>query len=126
MSIRENIQFFYPVDIGEYLNILKTEYEAQEHPAQPGAFIIRGIPFYKPRKGEDYISILGFNYAPLSGVLLRALIDHPELAPEKTFVQWTAEQELVVEGTLIELNEKLSNTELIGRKLSFYILRNRT
>ena len=106
MSIHENIQFFHHVNIGEYLDILRVEFDAKEHPAQQGAYLLEGLPFYEPRQSEFYVHILGFNYAPLSSLLITALINHPELAPEDTFVQWTAEQELIVEGTIVELRSR--------------------
>ncbi len=44
---------------------------------------------------------------PLSALLIQALVNHPELAPETTPVQWTAEQEVVVEGELREMKDVL-------------------
>ena len=108
MSIRENIQFFHHVDIEKYLQVLKTEYSAQEHPTQPNSFLIEnGPPFYKPQQIEDHVSILGFNNIPLSEHLLQALIDHPELAPDDVIVRWTQEQDLILEATLGELRRQV-------------------
>jgi hypothetical protein len=106
MSTRENIQIYYPLDIEKYLEILKQEYGAEEHPAQPGAYLLEGLPFYLPQRAKEYVFILGFNQAPLSGTLMVALAEHPDLAPGETFVQWTDEQELVIEGKLKEFYKR--------------------
>ncbi len=98
MSIHENIRIYHQVNLEVYIEILKAEYGAEAYPAEENSFVIEGLPFYRPQKGEGYIFILGFNMMPLSSLLLQALINHPELAPETTPVQWTAEQEVVVEG----------------------------
>ena len=100
MSIRENIQFFHRVDPNEYLRVLIDEYKAQPHPHQPGAFLVDGLPFYPPQQAKEHTFILGFNMAPLSQTLIRALIGHPELVPDQVFVRWMQEQDLVAEGTL--------------------------
>ncbi len=63
--------------------------------------------FFNCQKGEGYIFILGFNMVPLSSLLLQALVNHPKLAPETTPIQWTAEQEIVVEGELREVKDIL-------------------
>lgn len=105
MSVYENIRFSHHFDGEEYLKILKKEFGAREHPAQADCFLIGNpeIPFYKPRQQADYVSILGFNYAPLSSLLIQAIIDHPELVPDDVFICWTQEQDLIIEKTAGEL-----------------------
>jgi hypothetical protein len=105
MSVRENIEVFHRFDTNTYLEILKDEYGAREHPVQPGSYLIDDpeLPFYEPRVAEDHISILGFNYALLSNLLIQAIIDHAKLVPDEALVRWTQEQDLVLEKTLGEL-----------------------
>ena len=105
MSVRENIEASPPFDSKTYLDILKTEYGAKEHPEQPGSYLIGDpeLPFYEPREFEDHVSVLGFNYALLSNLLIQAIIDHPELVPDETRIRWTQEQDLVMEKTAGEL-----------------------
>ena len=100
MGLRENIQVFHPFDIDHYLDILKTEYGAQEHPKQAGTFLIDGLPFYPPQLAEDHVFILGFNMMPLSHLIIDALAEHPELVSSNTVVRWTHEQELIFEEKL--------------------------
>jgi len=100
MGIRENIQLFHPIDIERYLDILFTEYGAEEHSQQHGAYLIDSLPFYKPQQAEGYVFILGFYMVPLSSVLIQALADSPELAPGDTQVLWTQEQDLIVDTVL--------------------------
>ena len=102
MSIRENIQFFHTINTDDYLDMLKREYDVQEHPNQPRAYLVDGLPFYHPMQTEEHIFILGFNMVPLSPKLIQVLAEHPELASEDTFVRWTQEQELIKEGKLKE------------------------
>ena len=105
MSIYENIRFSQPFDAEEYLDILKNEFGAKEHPAQANCFLIGNpeLPFYEPRQQADYGSVLGFNYAPLSSLLIQAIIDHPELVPDDGNICWTQEQDLIMEKTTGEL-----------------------
>src|SRR5688572_8317905 len=105
MSVRENIELFCNLNLTKYLEVLNQEFEAQTHPTQPDAFIVEGLPFYRPRDQDDHISILGFNKIPLPYPLLQALIEHPELASDDTVIRWTQEQELIFESTLGELRE---------------------
>ena len=107
MSIRENIELFGNLDSTKYLDILNQEFKAQEHPVQDAALLIDGLPFYEPKDLGDHISILGFNKIPLPYSLLRALIEHPELAPDNPMVRWTQEQELISESTLGGLRKLL-------------------
>jgi hypothetical protein len=100
MSVKENIQFFPQFDTDSYLKILKDECGAIEHPTQADCYLIDGLPFYKPRKVEDHVSVLGFNYAPLPDLLIQALNSHPELVPDEVLVLWTIEQELFLETTM--------------------------
>ena len=100
MSIRENIQFFHPIDIEKYLDTLRVEHGVQKHPSQPDAYLIDGLPFYHPKQDYDYVFIMSFNKAPLSPKLIRTLVNHPEIAPGNTPFRWTQEQELIKEGTL--------------------------
>ena len=107
MSVRENIQVFHQFSVEEYLDILKKEYGAREHPEQPGSYLIGDpeLPFYEPREIDDHVSVLGFNYTLLSNLLIQAIIDHPELVPDETRIRWTQEQELIMEKTAGELRK---------------------
>ena len=105
MSSIENIEVFCHVDVDQYLTALQNEFGARPNPRQEGTFLIDDppLPFYRPRQHDNHLSVLGFNYAPLSSLLILALIDHPELAPPETIVRWSAEQEVVAQGSLVEL-----------------------
>lgn len=105
MSVRENIELFYDLDLEKYQCVLKEEFNAESHPGQVDASWIDGLPFYAPKNQGDHISILGFNKIPLPSSLLEALIQHPELAPDHIVVRWTQEQELILKSTLGELRE---------------------
>ena len=107
MSIHENIEIFHPLDVDEYLRVLKKDFNAHEHPAQPDSFLVGepGLPFYKPKQMEDHVSVLSFNKVPLSDLLIEALIDHPELVPDEVIIRWTQEQELIVETTMGDLRK---------------------
>ena len=96
MGLRECIQIHYSVDVDSYLDVLKSEYGAIEHPHLDGAYLIDGLPFYKPQLADTYIFILGFNMTPLSSVLIQALAENPDLVPVCTKVCWTLEQELIL------------------------------
>ena len=106
MSVKENIQFFPQFDTDSYLKILKDECGAIEHPTQTDCYLIDGLPFYKPKQIEDHVSVLGFNYAPLSDQLIQALNDHPELASDDVHVVWTIEQDLILETTMEKVRSK--------------------
>lgn len=108
MSIRENIQIFHKLDIEEYLEILEKEYGAREHPIQANSHLIDDpkLPFYQPTQCDEHVFIMSFNYAPLSSLLIQALIDHPELIPQNALVRWTAEQELILENAIGELRSQ--------------------
>jgi hypothetical protein len=105
MSSIENIEVLCNVDVDQYVILLLNEFGAQPNPHQKGTFLIDDppLPFYQPRQLDNRLSVLGFNNAPLSSLLILALIDHPELLSSETTVIWSAEQELVVQGTLSEL-----------------------
>ena len=107
MSIHENIEIFHPLDVEEYLSVLKDEFNGHEHPTQPDSFLVGEpeLPFYKPKQLEDHVSILSFNKVPLSDFLLEALIGHPELAPDNVIVRWTQEQDLIIETTIGDLRK---------------------
>jgi len=108
MSIRENIELYPSIlELEKYLNILTKEFGAQEHPAQEGAFMADGIPFFSPRESGDHLSILGFNKIPLPYSVIQALVDHPELASDDHIIRWTQEQELIFECTLGDLRCQL-------------------
>ena len=98
MSVRECLRFAYQVDIDQYLEVLRTEFGATPHPRENGALVIGELPlpFYRPTKTEDGITITGFNYVPLPSLLVAALDAHPELAPKLTMVDWTVEQDRIV------------------------------
>jgi hypothetical protein len=105
MSLRENIQFFYPLDIDQYLEILKTSYDSVEHPNQDGSFFVNGLPFYQPQNQELYVFILGFNLIPLSPTLIQVCINQPDLIPLDTHIRWTQEQDLIFAGILSNFRE---------------------
>src|SRR5688572_15208434 len=111
MSVRENIQFFYQFDIEAYLEILKTKYGATDYPKQSHCYLAEGLPFYKPKWIEDHVSILGFNYAPLSILLIEALTEHPELVPDEVSVVWTIEQELILATTMSQIRYNLQRDD---------------
>jgi len=111
MTVRENIQVFHDFDIETYLEILEAEQGAKEHPTQPGCYLVDSLPFYKPKQTDEYVSILGFNLVPLPNVLLDALANHPEIAPDETAVIWTIEQELFLQTTIGKIREKNSQGE---------------
>ncbi len=106
MSVRENIEIYYPLRVEQFLETLSHEDEAQKHPDQAGAFIVEGLPFYRPRYVEDHISILSFNKVPLPYSLLRTLVEHPELVPDDVLIRWTIEQELLLDTTIGEIRRK--------------------
>jgi len=106
MSVRETIQFFYDFDVPRYLEILRGEYKAEEHPNQPGSYLVYGCPFYEPKWLEDHVSILGFNKVPLSDLLIQAIAYHPELVPDEVVILWLIEQEVFLEVTVGELRKR--------------------
>lgn len=107
MSRRETIQLFFQLDVEEYLAVLQQNFGARNHPNQADSYLIDNpeLPFYEPIESKDYAFIMGFNYAPLSALLIRALIDHPKLIPADTVVRWLEEQELLLECVLGEVRE---------------------
>ncbi len=112
MSYRESIHIFHPIDIDRYLQVLMLQFNAQPHPEELTAYQIDTppLPFYRPQPFENYLSILGFNYIPLSSLLILVLIEHPELAPSTTVVRWVAEQEIITQGTLEDLARQFDET----------------
>lgn len=106
MSVRENIQFFHQFDLDTYLEILKADYGAREHPTQSGCYLIDELPFYEPKWIEDHVTVLSFNYVPLSSLLIAALVNHPELVPDEMLICWTIEQELLLDTTIGEIRSK--------------------
>ena len=109
MSIRESLQIYQNFDVWAYLERLRADFGAVEHPNQGGAFLVEGLPFYHPEKTDEYVFILGFNMVALPHGLLQALIDHRETFPDHTQIHWTQEQALLLHATLGELraNHKL-------------------
>ena len=103
MSIRENIQIYPGLDINQFVEILTTEQGAVDHPTQTDAYLLEGLPFYKPERAEDHDFILGFNYAQLPFALIQTLIDHPETFSDDISIFWTQEQDLLMETTLGKL-----------------------
>src|SRR5688572_22882732 len=105
MSYRQCIWVMYPVDVEKYLEVLRNEYGAREHPAEPGAFLVGdpGLPFHRPRLIGEELAITGFNRIPLPFELLEALFDHPELVPPTAKLRWCEEQELILLDTLDSL-----------------------
>jgi hypothetical protein len=106
MSVKENIQFSPGFDTDTYLRILKDECNVIDHPTQPNCYLIEGLPFYEPKKIDDHVSVLGFNYAPLSDLLIQALNSHPELVSDELRVVWTIEQELILETTMGKVRDR--------------------
>ena len=106
MSVRENIQIFHQFDLDAYLEILKAEHGAKDHPGQSGCYLVDELPFYKPKQTDEYVFVLGFNYAPLPGLLIEALASHPELIPDDVLIRWTIEQELLLDTTMGEIRSK--------------------
>lgn len=106
MSVREVIRFFHQFDPEEYMSILKQERGAIEHPAQPDAYMVDNLPFYKPIEKKEYVYVLSFNHVPLPDILIEALVDHPELVPDEVLLFWTIEQEILVETTMGEVRGK--------------------
>src|SRR5687767_13864186 len=100
MSIKENLELYCKLDIENYIQILRDELNAQDHPNQTNAYLLDRLPFYRPKQMEDHISILGFNNIPLPISLIQALIDHPELAQDSVVIRWIQEQDLILENTL--------------------------
>ncbi len=103
MSVRENIEVYGGLDNKRYIQSLKAEYRAAEHPGKDHAYIVEGLPFHEPREAEDHFSILSFNNLPLPDALLEALVNHPELYPDNLRIRWTQEQDLILEATLGEI-----------------------
>lgn len=108
MSVKENIQFFHQFNTEAYLILLQEEQGATQHPSEPNAYIIDNTPFYQPRQIEDHVSVLGFNYFPLSSALITVLATHPELIPNEVIVCWTAEQDLIWKGTMGKVRKSLA------------------
>lgn len=100
MSIRESLQIYCMFNVDEYLEVLQKQYGTEFHPTQKGAFVVDGLPFYKPQKAEEYIFILSFNYMPLASALVWTLFEHPELVPADTHIRWMQEQDLVFDGAI--------------------------
>jgi hypothetical protein len=115
MSIRENIELYGFGGLDDYRRILVEEFGAKEHPAQPGALMLEGFPFYSPRQAEDHVSILSFNKVPLPFGLVTALITHPELFPDEIVIRWIQEQELIFECTLGVLRSQDEENEKPGK-----------
>ena len=102
MSVRETIRVAHEFDADKYLLMLQAEYNAIKHPSQPEAFLVDSLPFYKPRRADHGVYVLGFNLVPLPGVLIDSLADHPELVPDDVEVLWLIEQEVFLETTVGE------------------------
>jgi hypothetical protein len=116
MSVREIIRFFHQFDAEEYLSILKSERGAVDHPFQPDAYMVDDLPFYTPIEKAEYVYVLSFNRVPLSGVLIEALVNHPELVPDEALIYWTIEQELWFETTMGEARGKTVDVDPVERK----------
>lgn len=108
MSVKENIQFFHRFDPAVYLDILKNERGAINHPSQPNAYIANEVPFYEPKLIDDHVSVLGFNYFALPSVLIDALATHPELVPDEVIVCWSIEQDLLWKSTMGKVRKSLA------------------
>jgi hypothetical protein len=103
ISIRENLELYSQHDTDRYVEVLKDERGATDHPNQEGAYILDACPFCSPRSSGDHLSILSFKHVPLSDSLMQALVDHPEFFPDGILVRWTREQDLILEATLGQL-----------------------
>jgi len=113
MSVRECIWVHHPVNVENYIKVLKEEFGARPHPKQEGAFLIGDppLPFYQPKLIDERLAITSFNYIPLPDVLLEALTHHPELAPPSAQVNWTMEQDQLFDGTLEGTGQRLRGKE---------------
>lgn len=109
MSVIEEIVFFHRFDPQTYLEILKSERNATVHPSQPGAYMVEDLPFYSPKLEDEYVFVLGFNHTPLSGALVEALANHPELVPDEVEVKWMVEQDEFLTTTMAQVREKLAS-----------------
>jgi len=107
MSIRERIIFNSKFDPEKYLAILKEDHGAINHPAQAGALIVDGLPFYKPQEVDESISVVSFNHVPLPDTLIVALTNYPDLVPDSTLVLWLIEEDLYFESTMGEIRTRL-------------------
>lgn len=106
MSVREVLWFFKQFDSEAYLHMLENEWGANPHPNQEHTYVVHELPFYEPFETEDFVHIVSFNYTPLPGILIDALISHPELAVDDMLVIWTIEGEILMETTMSELRGK--------------------
>jgi hypothetical protein len=100
MSVRERILVIPEFDIEKFVAILKDEHEVSDHPSQEDALLADDLPFYRPDQTEDYVYVVSFNHRPLPGLLLEALVNHPELVSDETLIFWTIEQEIYLETTV--------------------------
>ena len=106
MSIRERIIFKSSFDLDKYISILREEGGAVDHPAQQGAFMVDGLPFYRPQQVNDEISVVSFNHLPLPDTLIFALASYPDLVPDSTLVWWLIEEDLCFESNMGEIRAR--------------------
>jgi len=116
MSVIESIWISHEVDVESYLTVLQAEFGAVAHPKEAESFLIGDPPslFRRPVHFEGWTYITGFDNQPLSDVLLDALVQHPELAPERTRVNWTVEQDRLFTGTLAEVRQRVEQETAEG------------
>jgi len=112
MSVREVFRIFHQFSPDDYLAILQRERGAVPHPSQPGAYLVDELPFYKPRSAEDYVFVTGFNYAPLSSVLIEALAEHTEIVPDEVLIVWMIEQDSWFETTMGEARQRFAEMKV--------------
>lgn len=114
MSVHECLWIYHPVDVEQYMGVLKEEFGAIPHPELERAFLIGDppLPFYEPKliDGEK-LAITSFSAMPLPDTLLEALTCHPELVPPSAQVNWTIEQESLLEATLEGVGQRLRGKE---------------
>lgn len=113
MSVHECLWVYHPVDVEQYMEVLKEEFGAQPYPDKPGTFLIGDppLPFYEPQLIHERLAVTSFNYLPLPDALLEALTKHPELVPPSAQVNWTIEQDSLFEGTLEGAGQRLRSKE---------------
>ena len=110
MSVRETIRVAYPVNVERYVNVLKAEYGMKENVDEPESYLIGDppLPFYKPLPMKDRsIAITGFNYKPLSALLVISLANHPDLVSAHSELSWSIEQELLYRGALQDWGKRI-------------------
>jgi hypothetical protein len=116
MSVREMIRIIHEFDADRYLSILQEEHNATEHPSQPEAFMVDGLPIYRPGQTDEYVYVVSFNHRILPGVLIDSLANHSELVPDEALIFWSIEQKIFLESTMGEQRGKNVDIDLAKRE----------